>query len=86
MSILSVIKTLGVDEKDKLTEVYKKLVRNEVLLIETDIDFSEEKEAKFIKETYEMWQEVKKDLIEVIGVVNKNWDNKIEGNNKRYFG
>ncbi len=86
MSILSVVKTLGSEEKDKLAEIYKKLVRNEVLLIETDLSFSEEKEAKFIRETYEVWQEVKKDLIEVIGVVNLNWDNKVEVNGKKYFG
>lgn len=86
MSILSVVKTLGVEEKNKLTEVYKKLVRNEILLIETDIDFSEEKEANFIKETYEMWQEIKKDFLDVLNVINKNWDNKIEESGKRYFG
>lgn len=86
MSVLSVVKTLGVEEKNKLTEVYKKLVRNEVLLVETDLDFSEEKEAEFVKDTYEVWQEVKRDLLEVIDAVNKNWDVKVEGNGKKYFG
>ena len=86
MSILSVVKTLGKEENDKLAEIYKKLVRNEIMLIETDLDFSEDKEVKFIRETYKMWQEIKKDLIEVLDVVNKNWDSKIEGNGKRYFG
>ncbi len=86
MSVLSVVKTLGSEEKEKLAEIYKKLVRNEILLIETDISFSEEKEAKFIRETYETWQEVKKDLLEVIGSVNLNWDSKVEVNGKKYFG
>ena len=86
MSMLSVVKTLGNEEKDKLTEIYKKLVKNEMLLIETDLSFSEENEAKFIRETYKVWQEVKKDLIEVIGVVNNNWDNKVERNGKKYLG
>jgi hypothetical protein len=86
MSILSVVKTLGSEEKDKLTEIYKKLVRNEVLLIETDINFSEETEVKFIKETYEMWKSIKKDFADVLSIVNKNWDNKTEINGKKYFG
>ncbi len=86
MSVLSLVKTLGTDEKEKLTEIYKKLVRNEVMLIEADVDFSEDREVKFIKETYEIWQEIKKDLMEVLSVVNKSWDNKIEGNGKGYFG
>ena len=86
MSVLSLVKTLGSNEKDKLAEVYKKLVRNEAMLIEADIDFSEDKEAKFINETYTMWQEIKKDLLEVLAVVNKSWDNKSETNGKNYFG
>ena len=86
MSVLSLVKTLGADEKDKLTEIYKKLVRNEVMLIEADIDFSEDKEVKFINETYKIWQEIKKDLLEVLEVVNKSWDNKPESNGKNYFG
>lgn len=86
MSVLSVVKTLGNDEKDKLTEIYKQLVKNEILLIETDAEFSNEKEAKFIKETYDMWQDIKKVLVDVLGTVNKNWDNKIVGDSRKYFG
>lgn len=86
MSLMSVIKILGEAEKNKLTEIYKKLVKNEVMLIETDINFSEEKEAEFIKETYKVWQEIKKDFAEVFKAINKNWDNKSEGNSKKYFG
>lgn len=86
MSLMSVIKILGEVEKNKLTEIYKKLVKNEVMLIETDINFSEEKEAEFIKETYKVWQEIKKDFAEVFKAINKNWDNKSEGNSKKYFG
>jgi hypothetical protein len=84
--ILSVVKTIGISEKKKLEEVYKKLAENEVKLLEVDLDFSEEKEARFIKEAYEIWQSVKKDLIEVMENVRKNWGNKFEPNNKGYFG
>ena len=86
MFLFSIIKSIGADEKKKLTEVYKKLVKIEVRLIELDIKFIEEKEIEFIKESYEIWQEIKEDMLEILGVIKKNWDNKSEVNGKGYFG
>jgi len=86
MFVFSIIKSIGADEKKKLTDVYKKLVKIEVRLIELDIKFIEEKEIEFIKESYEIWQEIKKDMLEIVEVIKKNWDNKSEVNGKGYFG
>lgn len=86
MSIFSIVKTLGTEEKNKLTEIYKKLLRNEIDHLELEISFSEKKEAKFIKESYKMWLGIQKDFVEVIKAIKKNWDNKLEKNNKGYFG
>lgn len=86
MFIFSIIKSLGQNEKKKLTDIYEKLVKNEIRLIEIDIDFSEEKEAKFIKESYEIWQEIKKDILEIMDVIKKNWDNKFKADKGSYFG
>ncbi|MBA7660405.1 hypothetical protein ES703_68407 [subsurface metagenome] len=86
MFVFSIIKSIGAEEKRRLTEVYKKLVKNEVRLIELDIEFVEKKEVEFVKESYKIWQEIKKDILEVVEVIKKNWDNKFETNNKGYFG
>ncbi len=86
MFIFSIIKSLGKEDKQKLTEIYKKLATIEIQLIEVDVDFVEEKEVAFVKESYELWQEVKKDLLNVVGMIKKNWNNKFESNNKGYFG
>jgi len=86
MSVFSIIKAMNREEKEKLTEIYKKLVKSEVKMIRLDMDFSEEKEADFIKESYNVWQEIKKDFIDVLEKVEKNWDNKFEVNSKGYFG
>src|SRR3989344_956235 len=85
MSIFTITKSMGVEEKNKLTEIYKKLVKSEVKMISIEIEFSEKKEANFIKEIFEVWQEIKKDFLEVIKVVEKNWENKTEGKNRKYF-
>jgi len=84
--VFSFIKTLGVEEKNKLAEMYGILAKLEISLIELDIDFNEEKEADFIKESYSSWQSIKKDLLKIIGVVKKNWENKTESSKTNYFG
>lgn len=86
MFIFTIIKSLGIEEKKKLSEIYKKLAHSEITIIELDIDFHEEKEVKFIRESYELWREIKKDLLNLIGHIKKNWDVKIETNGKNYFG
>tara|TARA_Y100000034_G_scaffold45400_1_gene55825 strand:- start:7168 stop:7653 length:486 start_codon:yes stop_codon:yes gene_type:complete len=86
MFIFSVIKSIDIEDKNKLVEIYKKLAKTEVRLIEVDVDFSLKKEAGFINESYKLWQEIKKDLLDVIDKIKKNWDNKFEVNNKGYFG
>jgi len=84
--IFSIIKSIGEDEKKKLTEVYKKLVKCEVDLIKLDIESSEDDEVKFVKKSYKLWQEMKKDILKIVEVIKKNWDNKLESNGGGYFG
>jgi len=84
--ILSVVKSISQEDRRKFEEIYKKLAKNEINLIEVDIVFSEEKEAGFIRDSYRMWQEIKKELLDEIKVIKSNWDNKLNSNNKGYFG
>lgn len=86
MFVFSIIKTINLEQKNKLTSAYKELAKNEVKLIGIDLSFSEEKEAEFVKESYELWQKVKKDLLEIVEMIKKNWDTKFEVNDKSYFG
>jgi hypothetical protein len=86
MFIFSLIKTMGENEKKKLSEIYKELARIELNLIELDVDFSDKKEADFINSSYKTWMNMKKDFLEVIEKIKSNWDNKNENNSKGYFG
>lgn len=86
MFVFTVVKNLEQKDKETLQEVYKKLAKAEVSLIELDLEYNEEKEAQFIKETSKLWNEVKADLLKITDSINKNWDNKIEVNGKSYFG
>ena len=86
MFIFSFIRCLGADEKNKLSEIYKKLAKNELDAIACDVSFSPEKEAEFIKKSYALWQDVKKDFLDVLEIVKKNWNNEVGKNSKGYFG
>lgn len=86
MFIFSIIKTLSSEDKQKLSEIYKRLSKNELKLIETDLEFSEEKEVEFIKNSYNIWQYMKKDILIILKSVEDKWDDKLEGNKREYFG
>ncbi len=86
MFVYSLIKSLSPSDKDKLKEIYKELSKLELRFIELDIQYSEEKEATFIKDAFSNWQKMKKDLLEILENANKNWNTKIKPNSKDYFG
>ena len=85
MFVFSIIKLLGIEEKNTLQEIYKKLIKNEIKFVERDLKFEEEKEAKFIRESYDLWQEIKKELATIFEKIDKNWEIKTEENSKGYF-
>jgi len=86
MFVLSIIKLITTDEKNKLIDIYGKLAKSEMKIVELDLEFFEEKEAEFIKNSYRLWQEIKKDLLVFVRNIEINWDAKPEVNGKNYFG
>jgi len=86
MFVFAITKTIGVKEKEKLVELYKKIAKVEIDMIELDLEYSEKKEAESIIRYYNIWQDIKKELTNIVKSINGNWDAKIEGNNKSYFG
>jgi len=86
MFVFTVIKTLENKDKENLSELYKKLSRKEVETIRLDLDFSEKSEAEFIKNSFEFWKNIKDGLLEIVAVIEKNWDVKVEKVGKGYFG
>jgi zona occludens toxin (predicted ATPase) len=84
--IFSIIKLLDIEEKNRISEIYKELMKKEIKFIELDLEFNEKKEAEFIKDSHEFWQRVKKDMFKIIDKINKKWDDKFEVDNKGYFG
>ena len=86
MFVFSFIKSINSEDKKKLSEIYSKLSSLDIRAIKLDIDSSQEYDANFIKETYEIWQFVKKELYEIIDKTEKNKEGNSVQNNKGYFG
>ena len=74
------------EDKKRLSEIYKELMKKEINFIEIDLEFNEENEAQLIKDSYKFWQTVKKDMLKILEKIKKKWDDKSEPNNKGYFG
>jgi len=84
--VFSMVKNLDNSDKKKINELYKKLAMLEVFILELDIQYSEKKEVKFLKESFEVWNDIKKDLLILVEKMKKDWDVKQEFNGKNYFG
>jgi hypothetical protein len=83
----SFCKLLNSEEKKEIEELYKKLMKIELMIMDVDIIYSEEKEADFIKNSVKEWNDFKIKWKKIIEKVKTNWDKKSEnGNNKCYFG
>lgn len=86
MFVFYFVKSVNSETKNKLSEIHKKLAKAELTLIELDTKFSEDNEAEFIKESYKMWQGIKKEILDITGSLKKNWENNVKPNDKGYFG
>ena len=86
MFIFSIVKILGIEEKKRLSEIYRELTKLEIRVIATDLDYNEKKEAEFINNSYSLWQKIKKDLVNILEKIYKKWDDKSEASSKGYFG
>jgi hypothetical protein len=81
------IKKLDNKDRDVLSDLYEELGKVEVETIALDLEHSEKKEAEFIKEMYNLFNnKVKNEFLEVIKKFFENNDSKKKETNGSYFG
>ncbi|MBI2630554.1 hypothetical protein HYW76_05640 [Candidatus Pacearchaeota archaeon] len=83
---LSLIKNIDLQEREMLDEVYSKLSRYEIKSISLDNSYDEKKEAQFISEFYKEWQEIKREISEIMNVLENCIKKKCEKKEKNYLG
>lgn len=84
--ILSAIKSINVNEKDKIEKIYKKIIALEIKSISLDISYEEKREADFIKNTYSMWQSIKDELKIIDEILSRVKEEGTTSRGKSYFG
>ncbi len=83
--VLSISKNLSLHEKEIIAKIYKELVAMEIEAVNLDITYSESEEAKFIRETFLKWQELKPE-VERIGQALRRTQTKNHKEKRSYFG
>jgi hypothetical protein len=84
--VFTMIRALDESDKKVLSGAYKKLGQIQINLLSVDLVYSEKKEAEFIKDSFNVWQDVKKDLLKITEKIKSSKENKPTNNEKNYFG
>ena len=77
------------DSNEKVKQIVSNFNEEEVTVgdnNDNDSESSEEKDVEFIKQVYNSWQEIKRNLIPIVGKLKNIKDNNEEKSDTRYFG
>jgi len=86
MFFFALVKGLTSADKRELERIYEKLGSFEIDVIELDCHYVEKEEAEFIKKLYGGWQDIKKEMLKLVEVLRRNWNQKLGKNEKGYLG
>ena len=86
MFFFAILKGIESADKKILDEIYTKLGRLEIKVIDVDNEYSEANEAKFINHVFVEWQDIKESMKTVSKALQKGWDRKSEKKEKSYLG
>ena len=86
MFFLAIVKTLSVEDKKLVENLYKSMASVEFNALDLDNRYSEKTEAEFIKNTYSSWQETKTEFSELAGQLKATWNKKSTKKERGYFG
>jgi len=87
MFFFKLIKKLEEEDRKVLSDIYDVLGKFEIKILGLDVDYSEENEADFIKETFRVFDsDVKNKFLSVIGKFNKGDSKVLKGGNGGYVG
>ena len=79
-------KNFTVKDREKLRELLKNLMLIERKSLLLEIEFDNDKEIEFIKDSLNDWIKIKKDFKPFIKIMMDSWDTKEEKQTKHYFG
>ncbi len=85
MFFFALLKGLDAADKKVLDELYSKLGKIEIEVIEIDNNYSEAGEAEFVKYVYNEWQGIKNNMKKISKSLKSSWDKKCEKKERSYL-
>ncbi len=86
MFVFTFLKNLPEKEKSQIKEAYKELARFQIQSIKLDTIYSEVAEAKFVSDSFEKWQGIKKKVYALVEVFETEFEKSSQEKEKSYFG
>jgi len=86
MFYMFLVKGVNGEEKEILNNLFAKIGAMDIEAITLDIVYSEEKEAEFIKSSFEDWRRIQKDLMKVVDKLKENWQKTAIKKDRSYYG
>ncbi len=66
MFVFSILRNISEEDKNSMKDIYKKLSAMQIKVMKLDTIYNEEKEAKFINEIFNMWQDLKLEIYKIM--------------------
>ena len=86
MFIFTALRRIDENNKEKIKDVYKKLSKLQIKAIKLDTIYSEQAESRFINDSFNEWQDLKKIIYEVIERFDENIEEDNSSRERGYFG
>jgi hypothetical protein len=86
MFVFSIIRNISEKDKETIKQIYKALSRTQIEIMKLDTIYNEKEEAKFINETFIIWQEFKPTIMKVIESLEASFETDDAAKKRSYFG
>ena len=83
--VFSILRGMGNRDKEKMKEIYKKLSRTQLAIMRLDTMYIEADEAEFIINTFNIWQELKPQILQIIKGFEENFEKDDSSKKSSYF-
>ncbi|MCK4997269.1 hypothetical protein KAS08_03105 [Candidatus Pacearchaeota archaeon] len=83
--VFSILRGMSNDDKEQMKNIYKALSKTQLAIMRLDTMYDEQSEAKFITDTFNLWQELKPQILEIIKGFEANFEKDDSSKKSSYF-
>lgn len=85
MFVFSILRNISTEDKEIIKKIYKALARTQIDIMKLDTIYKEKEEAKFINETFIIWQEFKPTIYKLVERFESSFDEDDSTKKRSYF-